>query len=83
MGGISDGATLTAHVAIKPTPSVRLPLASLDEAGNEVEVVTTGRHDPCVGLRAAPVLEAVTALILMDAALLQQAQCGNLGRKFP
>lgn len=83
LGGISDGATLTAHVAIKPTPSVRLPLASLDEAGNEVEVVTTGRHDPCVGLRAAPVLEAVTALILMDAALLQQAQCGNLGRKFP
>ena len=83
LGGISDGATISARVAVKPTPSVRLPLMSLDEAGNEVEVSTTGRHDPCVGLRAAPVLEAVTALVLMDAALLQQAQCGNRGRAFP
>ncbi len=83
LGGISNGNTITAEIAIKPTPSVRLPLTSLDEEGNEVEVVTLGRHDPCVGLRAAPVLEAVAALAIMDAALMQQAQCGNLGRKFP
>ncbi len=83
LGGISNGAAITARVAVKPTPSVRLPLASLDEEGNEVTVSTTGRHDPCVGLRAAPVLEAVTALVLMDAALLQRAQCGTLGRSYP
>ncbi len=82
LGGISNGAAVTARVAVKPTPSVRLPLASLDEEGNEVTVVTTGRHDPCVGLRAAPVLEAVTALVLMDAVLLQRAQCGTTGRSF-
>ena len=61
---------------------MRLPLKSLDEAGNEVEVVTKGRHDPCVGLRAAPVLEAVVALVLMDAALLQRAQVGNFGMTY-
>lgn len=83
LGGISSGAPIVAHVAIKPTPSVRLPLKSLDEEGNPVEVVTIGRHDPCVGLRAAPVLEAVAALTLMDAALLQRAQCGNLGLQYP
>ena len=83
LGGISNGAAITARVAVKPTPSVRLPLASLDEEGNEVTVSTTGRHDPCVGLRAAPVLEAVTALVLIDAVLLQRAQCGTMGRPFP
>ena len=82
LGGISTSAPITARVAIKPTPSVRLPLKSLDEAGNEVEVVTKGRHDPCVGLRAAPVLEAVVALVLMDAALLQRAQVGNFGMTY-
>lgn len=83
LGGISSGATITARVAIKPTPSVRLPLASLNDAMQPVEVVTHGRHDPCVGLRAAPVLEAVAALVVMDAALAQRAQCGNLGRTYP
>ena len=82
LGGISTSAPITARVAIKPTPSVRLPLKSLDEAGNEVDVVTKGRHDPCVGLRAAPVLEAVVALVLMDAALLQRAQVGNFGMTY-
>lgn len=83
LGGISSGAPIFARVAIKPTPSVRLPLESLDEEGRSVEVVTHGRHDPCVGLRAAPVLEAVTALVLMDAALKQRGQCGNFGRRYP
>lgn len=83
LGGISSGAAIVARVAIKPTPSVRIPLESLDEQGRPVTVVTTGRHDPCVGLRAAPILEAVAALTIMDAALMQRAQCGNLGRAFP
>lgn len=83
LGGISSGATIVANVAIKPTPSVRLPLQSLDEEGKPVQVVTIGRHDPCVGLRAAPVLEAVAALTVMDAALVQRGQCGNFGRRYP
>ncbi|MDO4937594.1 MAG: chorismate synthase [Sutterellaceae bacterium] len=83
LGGISSGAAIVANVAIKPTPSVRLPLKSLDEEGNPVDVVTIGRHDPCVGLRAAPVLEAVAALTIMDAALVQRAQCGNFGLEYP
>ena len=60
-------------------PSILTPLKSLDIEGNEIEVVTKGRHDPCVGIRAVPVVEAVIALVLMDAALMQRAQCGSLG----
>ncbi len=82
LGGISTSAPIVARVAIKPTPSVSLPLESLDEEGNSVLVVTKGRHDPCVGLRAAPVLEAVVALVLADAALMQMGQCGNYGRAY-
>lgn len=82
LGGISTSAPIVARVAIKPTPSIRLPLKSLDETGEPVTVETNGRHDPCVGLRAAPILEAVTALVLMDAALEQRAQCGNFGLVF-
>ena len=82
LGGISTSAPIVARVAIKPTPSVSSPLESLDEEGNPVVVVTKGRHDPCVGLRAAPVLEAVVALVLADAALMQMGQCGNYGRPY-
>ena len=82
LGGISTSAPIVARVAIKPTPSVRLPLDSLDEEGNAVTVSTTGRHDPCVGLRAAPILEALVGLVLMDAALMQRAQCGHFGMIF-
>ena len=79
LGGISSGAPITGRIAIKATPSILTPLKSLDIESNEIEVVTKGRHDPCVGIRAVPVVEAAIALVLMDAALMQRAQCGNLG----
>lgn len=79
LGGISSGAPIYGRLSIKPTPSILKPLKSLDADGNEIELVTKGRHDPCVGIRAVPVVEAVLALTLIDAALMQRAQCGNLG----
>ena len=66
LGGISTGQDVVASIALKPTSSLRLPGRSIDRAGDPVEVVTTGRHDPCVGLRAAPIAEAMVALVLMD-----------------
>lgn len=83
LGGISTGQALRCSVAFKPTSSLRLPGQSLDVHGNEVEVVTTGRHDPCVGLRAPPICEAMMALVLMDQALRHRAQCGDVGDVFP
>ena len=79
LGGISSSAPIILHVAIKPTPSVSTPLRSLNEEGQDVQIITKGRHDPCVALRAAPILEALVALVLIDAALLQRAQCDNFG----
>lgn len=79
LGGISSGAPICGRVAVKATPSILIPLKSLDTDGEEIEVVTKGRHDPCVGIRAVPVVEAVLALTLIDAALAQRAQCGNFG----
>lgn len=78
LGGISSGQPLRCSVAFKPTSSLRLPVASLDVEGNPVEVVTTGRHDPCVGIRATPICEAMVALVLMDQALRHRAQCGDV-----
>ena len=66
LGGISTGQDIVASIALKPTSSLRLPGRSIDRSGQPVEVVTTGRHDPCVGLRAPPIAEAMTALVLMD-----------------
>ena len=66
LGGISTGQDIIASIALKPTSSLRLPGRSIDRAGEPIEVVTTGRHDPCVGLRATPIAEAMTALVLMD-----------------
>ena len=66
LGGISTGQDVVASIALKPTSSLRLPGRSIDRSGQPVEVVTTGRHDPCVGLRAAPIAEAMVALVLMD-----------------
>jgi len=75
-GGISTGQPIVLRVAFKPTSSIRIPMASIDAAGNEVEAVTKGRHDPCVGIRGAPVVEAMMALVLADQKLLHRGQCG-------
>ncbi len=83
LGGISTGQAVTCSVAFKPTSSLRLPGRTVDTDGNEVEVVTTGRHDPCVGLRATPICEAMMALVLIDQALRHRAQCGDVGEVFP
>jgi chorismate synthase len=77
LGGISTGQTLVARVAFKPTSSIPTPRRSLNEAGEEIEVRTTGRHDPCVAIRAAPVVEAMTACVLADAFLRHRAQTGG------
>ncbi len=76
LGGVSTGQPLVARVAFKPTSSILTPRASLDEQGREVEVRTTGRHDPCVGIRAAPVAEAMVACVLADAFLRHRGQVG-------
>lgn len=79
LGGISSGQDLLVSVALKPTSSIRVPARTVDEQGNATEVVTTGRHDPCVGIRAVPIAEAMMALVLADHALRQRAQ--NTGVK--
>jgi chorismate synthase len=73
LGGISTGQPITANIALKPTSSIRIPGCSIDTEGNPIEVVTTGRHDPCVGIRAVPIVEAMMAIILMDHTLRYQA----------
>ncbi len=74
LGGISSGQDILASIALKPTSSIRLPGRSMDIHGNPVEVVTTGRHDPCVGIRATPIAEAMMAILLMDHLLRHRAQ---------
>ncbi len=74
LGGISSGQAIVAHLALKPTSSITLPGRSIDVHGNPVEVVTKGRHDPCVGIRATPIAEAMMALTLMDHLLRHRAQ---------
>ncbi|WP_037498367.1 chorismate synthase [Sphingomonas jaspsi] len=76
-GGISTGQPIVVRVAFKPTSSIRKPVASINAAGEEVDAVTHGRHDPCVGLRGAPVVEAMMALVLADHKLLHRGQCGG------
>ena len=78
LGGISTGQDLVVSIAIKPTSSIRLPRASIDRAGNPTTVETHGRHDPCVGIRATPIAEAMLALVLADHALRHRAQCGDV-----
>ncbi|WP_313249034.1 chorismate synthase [Stenotrophomonas acidaminiphila] len=79
LGGIATGQQIVASMVLKPTSSLRLPGATVDVHGNAVDVVTTGRHDPCVGIRATPIAEAMLALVLMDQALRHRAQCGDVG----
>ncbi|MEE9321928.1 MAG: chorismate synthase [Granulosicoccus sp.] len=74
LGGISSGQNITAALALKPTSSLRIPGRSVDINGNDIQVVTTGRHDPCVGIRATPIAEAMLALVLVDHALRHRAQ---------
>ena len=83
LGGISTGQTITARVAFKPTSSIAQPRRSVDTDGKPVEVATKGRHDPCVGLRAVPVVEAMAALTLADHLLRQRGQTGLVNRRFP
>ncbi|MCZ4052260.1 chorismate synthase [Oxalobacter sp. OxGP1] len=78
LGGISTGQDIRVSIAVKPTPSIRLPRHSVDSRGNPVVVETNGRHDPCVGIRAVPVAEAMLALVLMDAVLQYRAQCADV-----
>ncbi|MBK8283392.1 MAG: chorismate synthase [Ahniella sp.] len=83
LGGISTGQTVRVRVAIKPTSSLRLPGRGIDANGAAVDIVTKGRHDPCVGIRATPIAEAMLALVLMDQALRHRAQCGDVGAVSP
>jgi chorismate synthase len=78
LGGISTGQDITVSIAIKPTSSIRTPRRSIDKQGNPVSVETFGRHDPCVGIRATPIAEAMLALVLIDHALMNRAQCGDV-----
>lgn len=78
LGGISTGQDLLVHVALKPTSSIPQERRSIDKAGNPVTMQTTGRHDPCVGVRATPIAEAMLALVLIDHALRHRAQCADV-----
>ena len=83
LGGISTGQDLVVSIAIKPTSSIRLPRSSIDRTGAATTVETHGRHDPCVGIRATPIAEAMLALVVMDHALRHRAQCGDVQLPVP
>ncbi len=83
LGGISTGQDLVVRIAIKPTSSIRLPKPSIDRSGTPTVVETHGRHDPCVGIRATPIAEALLALVVMDHALRQRAQCADVTLPLP
>ncbi len=80
LGGISSGQDIVAHLSLKPTSSIRQAGQSIDKLGNDVEVVTTGRHDPCVGIRATPIAEAMLAIVLLDHALRDRGQNAGVER---
>jgi len=83
LGGISSGQPILASIALKPTSSLRLPGRSIDVNGDPVEVITTGRHDPCVGIRATPIAEAMMAIVLMDHYLRHRGQNGDVSVSTP
>jgi chorismate synthase len=83
LGGISTGQDVLVSLAIKPTSSIRLDRRSIDKQGAPVVVNTHGRHDPCVGIRAAPIAEAMLAIVLMDHALCHRAQCADVATATP
>ena len=83
LGGISSGQSIVASIAMKPTSSVRLPGRSVNVRGEEIEVITTGRHDPCVGIRATPIAEAMLAITLLDHALRHRGQNADVKSDTP
>ncbi len=83
LGGISTGQDIVVHMAIKPTASIAQARRSIDVRGQAIEVATQGRHDPCVGIRATPIAEAMLALVLIDHALRHRAQCGDVRCQTP
>jgi chorismate synthase len=83
LGGISTGQDLEVSLAIKPTSSIITPRPSIDRQGQATEVVTRGRHDPCVGIRATPIAEAMLALVVMEHALQHRAQCADVQPAVP
>ncbi|WWO98713.1 MAG: chorismate synthase [Candidatus Dasytiphilus stammeri] len=76
LGGISSGQPIVVNVAMKPTSSIRVPGHTINRLGHEVDIITRGRHDPCVGIRAIPIAEAMMAIVIMDHCLRYRAQCG-------
>lgn len=82
-GGISTGQDIVCAIAIKPTSSITTPGKSIDSEGKAVDMRTTGRHDPCVGVRATPIAEAMVALVLVDHWLRNRAQCGDVVPETP
>jgi len=83
LGGISSGQDILASIALKPTSSISVPGKTIDKSGKETEIVTKGRHDPCVGLRATPIAEAMVALVLMDHYLRHRAQNADVDSATP
>jgi len=83
LGGISSGQNIVVHTAFKPTSSLRLPGRTIDIEGNPAEVVTKGRHDPCVGIRATPICEAMLAIVILDHMLRFRAQCADIQSQTP
>jgi len=83
LGGISTGQNIVVHTALKPTSSLRLPGRTIDIDGNPAEIITKGRHDPCVGIRATPICEAMLAIVIMDHTLRFRAQCADVRSRTP
>lgn len=83
LGGVSSGQDIVAHLALKPTSSVLIPGKTIDVDGNEAEVITTGRHDPCVGIRATPIAEAMLAIVLLDHLLRHRGQNADVQSTTP
>jgi len=83
LGGISSGQQIVANMALKPTSSIMVPGRTINREGEEVEMVTRGRHDPCVGIRAVPIAEAMLAIVLMDHMLRQRAQNADVNCPLP
>jgi len=83
LGGISSGQDIIVHVSLKPTSSIQVPGDTINLSGDAVEIVTTGRHDPCVGLRATPIAEAMLAIVVMDHYLRHRAQNADVHSTTP